>query len=661
MSTTIYFHCDSSPYENQFLPKSSLKSKEEQHPTLDSTPASLARTLLNPENKFEAKSRRVTQTLGIPKGLKFIDRSPIRLTAAYEKGHAIGEKYIYDRDKRFGVEPGFEAFKRWNSSDDLKLNDPTHHFYEQANRYINNRLTFDLDFQKAKKEIQETQTNINQNEILDKLRNHPILKQTIQRHLVLINRKFHKRHYIKLNYSQPGPDGKVKIPFYRAKAPRIFGSLGKLLHQYSTVSTPREKNFGAVTEAIANDIFSTLELGGQKLKLIQAYYPDGSIKLLLDGTEVSGPNGEKFLTLEGQIKQGYLDGNEVVGADGQRYPFDDCDLGRHKIKALLLGDRDKVGTTGGNIGFVIVNGKARLMNIDPGKSLDLPQNLTQDDRPKRKSFSSFAHFLLSKIFFEVKLFLIGSTNLMTQVNLRTNLSFEQPNCTLLDKARGGYHNYSIFDDANLSEKMEGMRTILKNWNQVEHIFDCYIKEFSKPGALDFRSDLLLMKKYLVDRKNYFIKVLAERLALNNEQLDFLEHIEKLTSHTYNQIQTKNGPIRFHHLQVFPQNRKEWHLRKIQENTAATQSTSQSNGHQYELYYDASSVQDAHKMGKKIKHYQRAHLKSQGQLLPLHPKIVSQRVIIEINDEKQMKELMEGFSETKIADYKHQPLRKVIRP
>ena len=44
---------------------------------------------------------------------------------------------------------------------------------------------------------------------------------------------------------------------------------------------------------------------------------------------------------------------------------------------------------------------------------------------------------------------------------------------------------------------------------------------------------LLMKKYLISRKNYFEKVLAERLVLDNQQLDFLDNMEKLISDTYN--------------------------------------------------------------------------------------------------------------------------------
>ena len=99
-----------------------------------------------------------------------------------------------------------------------------------------------------------------------------------------------KRVYIvKLDYNKSPPGSEtVMIPLERAKAPAILGIMGRLVHQWSSSGTRREKNLGAMLETLANDVYKLLKLDSQDLCLRKAQYSDGYVKLLLETKFVEG-------------------------------------------------------------------------------------------------------------------------------------------------------------------------------------------------------------------------------------------------------------------------------------------------------------------------------------------------------------------------------------
>lgn len=427
----------------------------------------------------------------------------------YRRNMKIGGRYVFVRDKRFGTEPGFEAHRAWSEPDDLKLMEPSHKFHEEASEFIE-RKRWSRDFKEAVKQH----------------------KAEIVEHLKSIFSKFKKLHYVKLDYEDPVDGVHVGIDFTRAKAPSWMTKIPllcwivKKVHQYSTVRTRRQKNLSAVMEALSNEVYIALGMEGQKLKIIRAEYRDHYPKLLLDGTHIEGPGGEKFHTLKGQIVDGVIPGNQLQGEDGKQYPIDTKILGASKIKALLLADRDKVGTDGANIGYVVIDGKAVLMNIDPGKSLEGKPAFSNDDFANQKASCTSS---IVKVWLRFKFWIIGQTDRMTHRNLHADLSFDIPTATLIDKFMGDYPNFSIFDSTKLSERVQGMRDIQDNWDAVLAVFDDYLMNFGEDKEdLNFVEEIKDARKRLIDRKEYFEEVLKEQLALSDEELDELRKCDKIS-------------------------------------------------------------------------------------------------------------------------------------
>lgn len=607
-----------------------------------------------PTEKINIEVKKSSVEENLPAGLKQIRGNAFTAHAnqeAYQKENVIGKKYIYQGNKKRGVEPGFEAKKNWKASDERKLNNPQHKYYTQANKWIENKLK-----EEGNNEVKEAANRLGyeppltdaqkiDQKVLDNLRQDPEIRSKIKEHFILSNKKFAKTHYVKLDYSPPDASGKVAIPIERAKGP--LGPIGKKIHQMGTADTPKEKNLGAVMEAMSNDIFTALDFGGQKLKLVRAQYEDGTPKLLLDGTHVEGPSGEKFATLKGQIvsgkKNGRIEGNQVR-VDGKLYPIDTQNLGESKIKALLMGDRDKIGGEGDNLGYVIIKTpegeKARLMNIDPGKSLEAAPSLSQNQRPVRDESTSFLRHLFNSIFFEIKFFFLGSTDRMTQKNLHSNFAFDQPLSTLKDIAQKGYKNYTIFDDTLLSEKMVGMRKIIDNWDQVNKIIDAYISEFdgSLHPDLNFKEQLIEAKQRLNDRKEYFLDVFKDRINLSGPELDLLDNMEKLTSSTTNHAGKKQG-VHLHHLAVIQPTRKEWKMVKA-------------NG-LYTLSFQGKDEKEFQKVSIQLQRY----FEKKGRQFFLPNPITPNKNEIRLTfDEKNFKAFAELLSEKAIAEFKNQPLR-----
>lgn len=457
------------------------------------------------ERRDEANWRREAFS---PKGLKELSKQLAKgeLVEAAFSSSGFNNFREYNREnsklhgqeiigtKTRGVEPGFVARKTWSKKDRAKLYTEGHKYHEEAVSYLSNVLHAKL----------ERDTSL-----ADLLLDQKIYEQ-VKRHIMSRFPKFSKDHYWKLHYSEPFFNGMVKTDYAQSKG---------LVHQLLASESRRNKNLGALTEVLANEIYNILEFGGQKLSLRLAKYQDGHPMFLLDATGVTGPNGEKFQTLadsrallQGPMSEGRIKNNMLPCPDSPDIyvPINERQLGSALLKSLLMGDRDKVGPDGGNIGYIVAGNQAILMNIDPGKSFE-ESCFWRPDR-------------------------------MREINIYSDCNFDQM-VSWSDKAITlGYKNFSVFCDTTLADKMHGMRDILKHWGEVEKLFEKYINFFKECEAdLDpeqYRCGENPMWVYLENqfkrlehRKNMFERILGDRLKLSDDELNLLDNLEKLCSPT----------------------------------------------------------------------------------------------------------------------------------
>lgn len=449
----------------------------------------------------------------MPLGIKGLSNqvalNPIAYVAAKFSFPGIGKLRIYEaakelfgqkiiRTKNRGVEPGFIAQKVWTERDDKKLFDKGHKFHQEAVKFLN-------------REFEE----------LD-----PTSRQKVAEHLTQVFLKFKKEHWWKLHYAEP-LFGRVMIDYAQAK---------HLIHRLGTAETPREKNLAALMEVLSNDIFTVLGFGGQKLTLRLAKYKNNYPMLLLDGTEVVGPNGEKFHTLDksqaflkGPKGQGRIKDNMLLDPEtNQMVPIDESKLGSSLMKALLMGDRDKVGKLGDNLGYIVVDGKAVLMNIDPGKSLEKPCWWRVD--------RMIGYVLRNQKYERPKV----------KCDIRTDAIFDQE-ISPKDLFTSGYVNFSIFNDTQLADRVQGIKDIKEKWPQIVSLFKQYYDFFKEHEAiLDPHRSIFDKPIYqeiqeqfdrLQARAAMFLDILGERAKLSPEELNLLDNLEKLTSPT-----TKKAPV-----------------------------------------------------------------------------------------------------------------------
>lgn len=520
------------------------------------------------------------------------------------------------KNKANGVEPGFIAQKQWKDEDNEKLFNPNHPHHKKYRSKAENFLykkwcdpeetlvkevfaSFEVHSQEA---VRPHHINfffdwLHRNMNLE-IGQTPKFKEFMEELQAAVKRVY----IVKLDYNDPKPGSdKVMITLDRARAPAVLGILGKLVHQHSTAGTRREKNLGAVLEALANDVYKVLCLDSQDLCIRKTSYSDGYVKLLLESKFIEGTEGERFNVLGKQIKHAAIPSNQLISPDdGHAAPINK--LGRHKIKALLMGDRDKVGSNGDNIGYIVTKWAPReaiLQNIDPGKSLQPKPPIAHTDapvKPKNGDVIAFIKYFVEKIFFDIKFFLCGLTDAMQHRNIYSDFSFDKHLGSLCDFFRIGYDNFRIFDDTLLSEKMEGVREIIQHWDKVESLFQEYKAAFSA-GDLDFSAEIETAWERLQARKLYIEEVFRERLRLTSEELDFLDNVEKLTSKTSQYVGPRNDRVRLKHLRVDPQARHEWHLTKTP-------------GHSmYTLSFTGKDTQEAERVFHKLEQFCSSHGRS----------------------------------------------------
>lgn len=482
----------------------------------------------------------IANTLGLSDLDWQVAQNPMPLVKAKFHFDRIGALRTYDkastqlfgqtiiRTKDRGVEPGFIARKVWTEKDKQKLLDPTHKFHIEAVRH------FKLE------------------NIEDLLHDENLYNQVIA-HLTGVFLKFKKEHWWKMHYASP-IFGNAMIDYAQSK---------NVIHRLSTAETPREKNIAALMEVLANDIFTILDFGGQKLSLRLAQYDNGDPMFLLDSTEVFGPNGELFQTLsqsnallQGPKKQGRIKGNMLPDpANPNRLvPIDEKKLGSSLLKSLLMGDRDKISSFGQNVGYVVVDGKAVLMNIDPGKSFEKPCWWRVD----RMIGYVFRDRVLNRR--------------KVKSDIRTDALFD-PAISPKDLFTGGYKNFSIFNDTTLADRIEGMKDIQKKWPEIVALMNHYYEFFKKyESVLDPNRPQGEQPMHEVIREQYtrlearvkmFVDILGDRATLSRDELNLLDNLEKLTSPTTKKaaVEGSEKEIELKYLQIVdPQkNRVEWSL------------------------------------------------------------------------------------------------------
>ena len=490
---------------------------------------------------------RKTSKLADPSKLKKGDRVP-------------GTDYIFlgaSKSDIGGVEPKFKARTVWNRDDALELANPHTYLSREAVKFIQgNPRAFQAYADKVLPDgHRDLSDAVNCNALLQLLGptlegfqetmegdNSPFKKKELAVDVDTLDalraamplvahleRNAKPQHLVKLDYGGKGGKGKAKhtIPWARAKTQGL-GFLGKAVHKKFSGGTTSEVNEDAVMEVLANDLNQAMGIASMQASLVHTQYPDGTAKLLIDAAFVTGPDGEAFSTLEGTVRGkgnvGHLAGNKLRGADGRLYEIDPRQLASVGVKSLLLGDRDKIGSEGANIGYVITTyrGKkmARIVNIDPGKAFEEGEGVETRGKSKTKK-----------------------TDRMYDDNMTSDGRFRNPEYSTADVKTKGYKNFSIFEDTKLSEKMEGYRDLLASWDMMDAIFDDYLAAFDPKthpdlvgehsGLASIHGRILDAKKRLEHRRGHLLDTMKDRIDLPDAELDLMDNLEKLTSPTTN--------------------------------------------------------------------------------------------------------------------------------
>ncbi|HMR33769.1 MAG TPA: hypothetical protein PKA13_20650 [Geminicoccaceae bacterium] len=533
-----------------------------------------------------------------------IDKSGVRF-GDQDRGRQIGG-YIVQGDKRKGVEPGFVAKKAWMPKDENNMvGNPGHKFYQAANRSLDARMRHDLqnngpledeafDFMMANHRdafnryqgtgdggtLEEFMTDPLHRDIRNQFFDHlkttdPQIAQSLRDEIMASEPKFQKNHYVKLDYVETDRTrgGDVRLPEDKAKG---------WMHRMLKTQTPDEVNRGAVKEAAYNDLMRDMGVHSQKLKLVMSKYDTGEPKIMLDSTHVSGPNGEAFDDFDGSLRNGYLvkidraatrahkdhwEGEMARHPEGSRawkqckarsretiperdqngrFVLDDTmeKLGRNKLKMLRMGDRDALGSTGGNKG----RAGNTFVGIDPGHA-------GETDRMRRRG----------------------------DVNSDGSLNGSAAKAGWLAKKFGAdmsYKNFTMFDQQPLSEIIQGARDMqaLKDSGGDTRIFADYAQGFDGTAehGLDYQEEMEALKTADAGRRDYILGVFAERLAvdkfdfaggvqltpdqqlaMSNRTLDTLDALEKITSRTSDL--SPDGTVQLQRPRVT--DRREWHIQQ----------------------------------------------------------------------------------------------------
>ncbi len=428
-----------------------------------------------------------------------------------------GVKYVFEKLKTSGVEPGFIVRKDWTAADTQTM------------------MTDGTDLDQVAREVLEQRLG------------RPLTAQDDVRalkaqHFVAIRdaamagagnvRRLTERHIVKLDYNENDRrvrHGAAHIGHFRLPVRNAIkgGAFKGAFFRAFRLTTANEASAGAVAEALANDLTRAMGVPTQELSLVKGRYSDGHEKLMLVSKFAHG-----YRDFDGNfLKDGRLVGRQDAHGNVIEQPED---IGRYKAMFLLLADRDAVGSHGQNKG--IVNG--HFFAIDPGHSLE------------------------------------GNG---AALEIHDDFSFKDTQGGVFEKR---FLNFSVFDDSNRSEKLKGMVAIRDAFvhGDFDNIFNEYEARFPADEGGDpalgsaIRSRLGEMRAEFngqydrmmgvfgeqIDVYDHFVALTPGDDATACRVIDAVENLERLTSPTV--ATSKHGEVQLRHLEVTPETRVPWKVR-----------------------------------------------------------------------------------------------------
>lgn len=442
-------------------------------------------------------------------------------TGAFGAGMRVNEngvKYVFEKLKTSGVEPGFIVRKDWTAADTQTMMTDGTDLDQVARTVLEQRLGRPLTAQDDVRALKA-------------------------QHFVAIRdaamagagnvRRLTERHIVKLDYNENDRrvrHGAAHIGHFRLPVRNAIkgGAFKGAFFRAFRLTTADEASAGAVAEALANDLTRAMGVPTQELSLVKGRYSDGHEKLMLVSKFAHG-----YRDFDGNfLKDGRLVGRQDAHGNVIEQPED---IGRYKAMFLLLADRDAVGSHGQNKG--IVNG--HFFAIDPGHSLE------------------------------------GNG---AALEIHDDFSFKDTQGGVFEKR---FLNFSVFDDSNRSEKLKGMVAIRDAFvhGDFDNIFNAYALRFpaDDPHADQALSQAIQTRiremraefngQYdrmmgvfgeQIDVYDHFVALTPGDDATACRVIDAVENLERLTSPTV--ATSKHGEVQLRHLEVTPETRVPWKVR-----------------------------------------------------------------------------------------------------
>lgn len=429
-----------------------------------------------------------------------------------------GVKYVFEKLKTSGVEPGFIVRKDWTAADTQTMMTDGTDLDQVARTVLEQRLGRPLTAQDDVRTLKA-------------------------QHFVAIRdaamagagnvRRLTERHIVKLDYNENDRrvrHGAAHIGHFRLPVRNAIkgGAFKGAFFRAFRLTTADEASAGAVAEALANDLTRAMGVPTQELSLVKGRYSDGHEKLMLVSKFAHG-----YRDFDGNfLRDGRLVGRQDAHGNVIEQPED---IGRYKAMFLLLADRDAVGSHGQNKG--IVNG--HFFAIDPGHSLE------------------------------------GNG---AALEIHDDFSFKDTQGGVFEKR---FLNFSVFDDSNRSEKLKGMVAIRDAFvhGDFDNIFNAYALRFpaDDPHADQALSQAIQTRiremraefngQYdrmmgvfgeQIDVYDHFVALTPGDDATACRVIDAVENLERLTSPTV--ATSKHGEVQLRHLEVTPETRVPWKVR-----------------------------------------------------------------------------------------------------
>lgn len=442
-------------------------------------------------------------------------------TGAFGAGMRVNEsgvKYVFEKLKTSGVEPGFIVRKDWTAADTQTMMTDGTDLDQVARTVLEQRLGRPLTAQDDVRAL--------------KAQHFVAIRDAAMAGVGNV-RRLTERHIVKLDYNEndrrvrhdAAHIGKFRLPVRNAiKGGAFKGAFFRAFR----LTTANEASAGAVAEALANDLTRAMGVPTQELSLVKGRYSDGHEKLMLVSKFAHG-----YRDFDGNfLKDGRLVGRQDAHGNVIEQPED---IGRYKAMFLLLADRDAVGSHGQNKG--IVNG--HFFAIDPGHSLE------------------------------------GNG---AALEIHDDFSFKDTQGGVFEKR---FLNFSVFDDSNRSEKLKGMVAIRDAFvhGDFDNIFNAYALRFpaDDPHADQALSQAIQtrireMRAEFNGQYDRMMGVFGGQLAVYDHFLaltpgddttacrviDAVENLERLTSPTVSM--SKHGEVQLRHLEVTPETRVPWKVR-----------------------------------------------------------------------------------------------------